>query len=465
MKIILKNIGVFRQAEYEPGELTVICGENNTGKTYATYSLYGFFDFWKNGYELSVAKEDISKLMASGTVTIPLKTSQNQIDQELSRACDQYSRLLPRVFAAQKKYFQDASFQVTLKAREISMPETYSRSWRTQKSDMLQISKEDGKNDISVSLILGKEDLDSSSMRDIIAKAIGESLKEIVFGRTFPDIFIASAERTGCVIFKEDLNIEQYALFKEAAKGPDVDLNGIISSVYSSKYALPVKRNLDFIRDVESTVKQESYISKNCPELLDDFADMIGGEYKVGREGLYYVPKSGRVKLSMGESASSVRSLMDIGFYLRHLVQKGDMLMVDEPELNLHPSNQRRFARLMVRLINCGIKVFITTHSDYIIKELNTLIMLHDRQETAFAKQVMSRYRYRETELLSHTRVNVYISDKDKILLEGNKKKTTIQTLLPADVDEFYGIEARSFDKTIEEMNHIQESLILGRKK
>ena len=54
--------------------------------------------------------------------------------------------------------------------------------------------------------------------------------------------------------------------------------------------------------------------------------------------------------------------------------------MADEPELNLHPANQRRIARLFARLVNLGVKVFITTHSDYIVKELNTLIMLnHDK--------------------------------------------------------------------------------------
>ena len=46
------------------------------------------------------------------------------------------------------------------------------------------------------------------------------------------------------------------------------------------------------------------------------------------------------------------------------------MLFIDEPELNLHPGNQRRIARLFARLSKLGIKVFITTHSDYIIKEL-----------------------------------------------------------------------------------------------
>ena len=81
----------------------------------------------------------------------------------------------------------------------------------------------------------------------------------------------------------------------------------------------------------------------------------------------------------MGESSSAVRSLLDIGFYLEHIAKKGDLLIIDEPELNLHPENQRCIARLLAKLVNYGIKVFITTHSDYIVKELNTLIMLIGR--------------------------------------------------------------------------------------
>ena len=37
------------EAEFEVGDLTLICGENNTGKTYATYSLYGYLDYIRNG--------------------------------------------------------------------------------------------------------------------------------------------------------------------------------------------------------------------------------------------------------------------------------------------------------------------------------------------------------------------------------------------------------------------------------
>jgi len=76
----------------------------------------------------------------------------------------------------------------------------------------------------------------------------------------------------------------------------------------------------------------------------------------------------------MDESSSAVRSLLDVGFYLRHVAAPGDLLMVDEPELNLHPGKPMPRGAVVRTARQPGIKVFITTHSDYIIKELNTLI-------------------------------------------------------------------------------------------
>ncbi|MGA9380806.1 MAG: AAA family ATPase, partial [Phormidium sp.] len=184
--------------------------------------------------------------------------------------------------------------------------------------------------------------------------------------------------------------------------------------------------------------------------------------YTVTRnDELYYVPKGKRVKLSMDQSSSAVRSLLDIGFYLKHKAEPGDLLMVDEPELNLHPENQRRIARLFARLINLGIKVFITTHSDYIIKELNTLIMLnHDKPHL---KRIAQEEDYRVEELISAEKIKVYIAEEASIKLEESHRKIKCQTLTPADINPELGIEARSFDPTIETMNRIQEAIVWGK--
>jgi hypothetical protein len=110
--------------------------------------------------------------------------------------------------------------------------------------------------------------------------------------------------------------------------------------------------------------------------------------------------------------------------------------------------------------VNIGIKVFITTHSDYIIKEFNTLIMLnHDKPHL---KRIAEKEGYRSEELLSPDQVKVYVAQEASVKLEENQRKTRIQTLVPADIDPEFGIEVSSFDKTIETMNRIQEAIVWG---
>jgi len=463
MKVTLKNIGVFKQAEYELGDLTIICGENNTGKTYATYSLYGFYDYWKKGYIIKISESYISNLMETGSLIISLDNI--NINDEIKNACVKYSKILPKILAAQEKYFDNSSFVISLDDNDVSILDNYEEKWGTTKNEIIQITKESGKNEITVSLLMNSIDANNESVRRNLSNVIGKALKKIIFSNTFSDIFIASAERTGAVIFRNELNIEKNILLKEAAGSDEIDFNEILRKVYNSAYALPVKDNINFIRILEDIGKSTSEITKLHPEILSDFADIIGGEYKVGKEGLYFIPKSNKsVKLTMGESSSSVRSLLDISFYLKYAAEKGDMLIIDEPELNLHPSNQRKLAKLIARLVNMGIKVFITTHSDYIIKELNTLIMFNKKKDEDNSMHLMNKFGYKETELINHEQVKVYISCKEKVQLDGKLKKTTVQTLIPAEIDDFYGIEAQSFDKTIDEMNTIQKSIIFGRK-
>ncbi len=68
---------------------------------------------------------------------------------------------------------------------------------------------------------------------------------------------------------------------------------------------------------------------------------------------------------------SAIKSLLDMSLYINLMAKKGDILLIDEPEQNLRPAHIRKMLRLFVRLIKMGVKVFVTTHSDYLIKELN----------------------------------------------------------------------------------------------
>lgn len=459
MKISIKNLGAIKQAEFTLGELTIICGGNNTGKTYATYALFGFLSFWRDAFSIKVPDGDIRRLLNDGSVELDIQDYIGNAQSILKKGCAAFTAQLPDVFASSDKHFSESHFSVDLDSSDIQPVPTFERTMGAAKTQLFSISKKADSPLVTISLLVEKEKV--RIPQDVISRIIGDALKDIVFGHLFPHPFIASAERTGAAIFRKELNFARNRLLEEmGSMEKDINPFELLSKVYTD-YALPVKSNVDFTRQLEELAKKDSFIAKEHPEILNDFTDIIGGDYLVTKsDELYYVPKGKRIKLTMDESSSAVRSLLDIGFYLRHVATPGDLLMVDEPELNLHPENQRRVARLFARLVNVGINVFITTHSDYIIKELNTLIMLNQGGEQL--KALAEREHYKASEMLNSDKVRVYIAEEALIKLDGAQRKTRCQTLVQADIDRKLGIEARSFDKTIEDMNRIQEEIVWG---
>jgi predicted ATPase len=460
MKITIKNLGALKQAEFTLGEMTIICGDNNTGKTYATYALYGFLSSWREGLlPIDVPSKNVSELMSEGVTHIDINNYIKNYERILSDGCAEYTKFLPTIFAAPKDRFKDSSFAVTVAQEHVNTLEKFERRMKAANKELFFIIKEETSCDMVVTLLAEKGEV--KIPQEVIKKVIGDALNEIIFGQVFPNPFIASAERTGAAIFRKDLNFARNRLLEEMTK-TDQSVNPVdlLFKTYQD-YALPVKDNVDFTRQIETLAKKSSFIDEQHQDVLENFSDIIGGKYQVTKnDELYYIPKGKRVKLTMDESSSAVRSLLDIGFYLKHMAQPGDLLMVDEPELNLHPENQRRVARLFARLINLGIKVFITTHSDYFIKELNTLIMLnHDKQHV---KNIAEREGYCRAELISSDQIKVYIAEESMVKLDGGKRRTRCQTLVPADIDSELGIQARSFDTTIESINRIQEEIVWG---
>jgi len=459
MKIHIRKLGAIDLAEFELGDFTIICGSNNTGKTYATYALYGFLSFWREAFSIPISEGIVRRLLNDGAVEIDIRDFIKDSPSILKQGCDAFTRQLPMVFASSEKHFSDSVFTITADPDDIHPDATYEKTMGAAKSQLFSITKKADSPLVAISLLVEKEKV--KIPQDVIRRIIGDALKDIVFGHLFPNPFIASAERTGAAIFRKELNFARNRLLEQmGAMDKDINPFDLLTKVYSD-YALPVKTNVDFTRQLEELSKKTSFIAEKHPELLDDFAGIIGGDYLVTKnDQLYYVPQGKRIKLTMDESSSAVRSLLDIGFYLRHVAGPGDLLMVDEPELNLHPENQRRVARLLARLVNLGIKVFITTHSDYIVKELSTLIMLNSGRP--HLAELAQREGYQAGELLSPDKLRVYIAEKALVQMPGNAKKTKGQTLLPAPIDPQLGIEARSFDQTIEDMNRIQDEIVWG---
>ena len=108
--------------------------------------------------------------------------------------------------------------------------------------------------------------------------------------------------------------------------------------------------------------------------------DMAHGSIKLDRSSeypsVYFESEAARFQLH--EASSMVAEIAPIVLYLKHIVRPGDMFIIEEPESHVDAGNQRRLARAIAMLVNAGVKVLITTHSDFLVSQLGNLVMLSD---------------------------------------------------------------------------------------
>lgn len=77
-------------------------------------------------------------------------------------------------------------------------------------------------------------------------------------------------------------------------------------------------------------------------------------------------------------ASSSVSELAPIVLFMQYYLSPGDIFIVEEPEAHLHPAAQKKMAGVLANLVNAGVYVVITTHSDVILEQLSNFIHAHD---------------------------------------------------------------------------------------
>jgi len=63
-----------------------------------------------------------------------------------------------------------------------------------------------------------------------------------------------------------------------------------------------------------------------------------------------------------------------LDLYLQKLAQPGDVIIIDELEMNAHPKAQLALVELMAMMVQRNLRVIFTTHSPYVVDHLNTLM-------------------------------------------------------------------------------------------
>ncbi len=87
-----------------------------------------------------------------------------------------------------------------------------------------------------------------------------------------------------------------------------------------------------------------------------------------------YRPSGWESGLPLSNTSSMVSELAPVVLYLRHLVARDDLLIIDEPESHLHPAIQVAFTRQIAEIVRAGVRVILTTHSEWVLEELGNVV-------------------------------------------------------------------------------------------
>lgn len=412
MKLRISNLGVINTMEIDMSKPFILfAGDNGTGKTYAATFLYSLI------LDLRKALLNIGSHFES-TELSKSRELKSGIDGEI-KADGLYDLLIDYLKHRLKAVVTLMNMEINANSFKCEIATTR-EEWR---KELWEKSVSIGSNYIvkkansfEYKLRWKQEDL-LPFMQPLLVMSL--YFDGIVGAKMF------TAERSGIYTFNKELSVGRL-------RNPEERLN--------ARYPKPIADGLADAADVVNQRRKES----DYLEFADEIENIIlRGNLKVSEDGeiLYHV--SNNTDLGYNESSSAVKTLAPLVFYLRHTAGHFNILFVDEPELNLHPKNQILLAKIFVKMINAGLRLVISTHSDYIIREINNMIMAYGLNKAG--DEILTKMGYDESLCLSQDKFAPYLFQKNA------KGKVTVE---PLEVDR-YGFNMPSIDDAINQQNEV----------
>lgn len=215
---------------------------------------------------------------------------------------------------------------------------------------------------------------DAEELRPIFARLQLMALAGVVLSRCVGPLskpaHYLPADRAGAVRSRAALT---GTLISRASRPSSASQQPTLSGIYG-----------DFLEGLVGLGGSSTKMAGTFDTLADSMEhDILGGKIRVdsnlaGYPSFFYRRFDWDTDLPLMNASSMVSELAPVVLYLRHVVQPGETLIIEEPESALHPAMQVEFTRLLAAAVKAGIRIIITTHSEWILEELANLVRLSE---------------------------------------------------------------------------------------
>lgn len=411
LSININNLGAVKNAEVNLKPLTVFVGENGTGKTYTAYLIayiFSKYSWEKISQTISNKKRTIffdeieevtNELYRIGKSTIDLKKFiKDNTKKYYSYLCNDIIPEGFKSFLASDGDFLN-NIQVNLSLRN-SEETQYSHLSSHFLDFSFKCKEQCNECNIGTCLINSKkikyfinndnliidfEKIDEKVSKKNIRIFVSNLILQLLHRSVFNEVYLLGAERTGLsLLFNSVRKKETNNKAKEKKKkGNRINHSHTNSSPTSALLSIShAMFNPEIKKIRQDKLKSEENIQKylKLSEILEQ--TILGGNHKIKEDeelGIKriifdYLEGDTKIPLNMATSSSSVKGLSSLVFLLRYMIEPNEIIVIDEPEMNLHPKAQVQLIELLAMLANSGVYVIITTHSPYIIDHLINLV-------------------------------------------------------------------------------------------
>ena len=418
--LTVKDFGPIARASVEFRPLTVFVGPSNTGKSYLAILVYALHRCFES-YGFRVHRQPRLHSPSRGLGRVKLSESELAGWSEWFDALEATESMppLPRDVAAAVRRALEAleGFDWTLEGEMHRVfgvdhgGELVRRAGsQTTACVDLQIPRGDSRPPVQYEFTVGQrstrlsghvadeligietaplayvEEMSHVNLRPLAGKAhesqygVAVLLDELLASLLAPltrSAFYLPASRTGIMNTHQAL---VSALIRDAARA------GIESTPRVGRLAGVIADFLDQLVRMSSGRhwRRRTSPSAELHDLAEGLEDrVLGGAVRRARGEIDYPvfayrPRGWEDDLPLMRTSSMVSELAPLVLYLRHLVQPGDVLIIEEPESHLHPAKQTELARELARVVHAGVRIILTTHSEWFVEQISNLVRLAD---------------------------------------------------------------------------------------
>jgi len=353
MKLSIKNVGKLKEADVEINGITVIAGENNTGKSTVSKALFslfnGFYNFDNKMVELK--SRDIRNIF--------LRFMQNLNRENANTLIDISDKI---VKDTSYKFDRNKLIQLIQEKKNLISIE-YLEEVSEKIFNILNIKDEEYLEN-TISYILNNEF--DNQINTIWSNDLGEIALEIKENELKLRI-----KNNKVIKIENKINLHSEVIYIDDPFVID-NLNEYkwrdINYLENHKESLETK----LIREKNEKTFSEKIIAKNnLQQITEKLEEVINGKIKFN-QGKWIYEFENNNELNLKNLSAGLKSFA----ILKRLVENGNLeekgiVILDEPEIHLHPEWQLKFAELIVLLQKeFRMHILLTTHSPYFVSAI-----------------------------------------------------------------------------------------------